>query len=406
MDIPAELPVADPHTNAELQGNLLQDYEHKFEQLPEDRTLSNLCSDAGLKIVEKGQFFISLLNKKDHMTWRIYVESTRCFEAKKHPEWEGGFSETRRSAQSWMWRSVIIQNATVTKSWSNLCFETEQFLGFELWMELTNTWPQRQKPFLLKALSPELKGNLLRRLGHNQSLPWHSLPISVLIRERKLDRQERFLQGCFTVSNMIRLLRHDASIHREDDGAVRFDDIMEEIKAKFDGTSQWPFGTWITSLAQGGEPKKRFQYCLNPNSSKHFLYFRAIQGHAGGSLVDPALEDNVLLPEDFTEKISHVGNASEIHSMIRSGLILGGRSLKRDRQSVLFTAVNPMDDDQSMEEIRCDLDKPRIAPYKNTWRPHQNTVYWWNLNLAQKKGLQFLSNTITRNRSLQHIACD
>ena len=46
----------------------------------------------------------------------------------------------------------------------------------------------------------------------------------------------------------------------------------------------------------------------------------------------------------------------------------------RDRQSVFFTTVNPMDDDQSMEEILCDLDKPRIAPYKNTWRPHQNTV--------------------------------
>ena len=48
-----------------------------------------------------------------------------------------------------------------------------------------------------------------------------------------------------------------------------------------------------------------------------------------------------------------------------------------------------MDDDQSMEEIRCDLDKPSIAPYKYTWRPHQYTVYWCNLDLAQKKGLQF-----------------
>ena len=60
MEIPAEFPIADPHTNAELQGNLLQHCEHKFEQLPEDQKLSKLCSDAGLKIVEKGQFFITL----------------------------------------------------------------------------------------------------------------------------------------------------------------------------------------------------------------------------------------------------------------------------------------------------------------------------------------------------------
>ena len=53
METPTELPIADPHTNAELQGNLLQDYEHKFEQLPEDQKLSNLCCDSGLKIVEK-----------------------------------------------------------------------------------------------------------------------------------------------------------------------------------------------------------------------------------------------------------------------------------------------------------------------------------------------------------------
>ena len=70
------------------------------------------------------------------------------------------------------------------------------------------------------------------------------------------------------------------------------------------------------------------------------------------------------------------------------------------------TAVTPMDDDQNMEEIRCNLDKPRLVPYTSTWRPHQHTVHWCNLKLGQKRGLQFLSNTITRNRSVQHTTCD
>ena len=47
-------------SSAELQGSLLQDYERKFEQLPEDQKLSKLCCDAGWKIVEKGPFFITL----------------------------------------------------------------------------------------------------------------------------------------------------------------------------------------------------------------------------------------------------------------------------------------------------------------------------------------------------------
>ena len=30
---------------------------------------------------------------------------------------------------------------------------------------------------------------------------------------------------------------------------------------------------------------------------------------------------------------------------------------------MVVPAVNPINDDQNMEEIQCDLDKPRIAPY-------------------------------------------
>ena len=80
---------------------------------------------------------------------------------------------------------------------------------------------------------------------------------------------------------MIKLQRHEETTPREDDGAVRFDDLIEKFKGKFVGTSEWTVDAWTTFLARGGGPKKRFQYCLNPNSSKHFLYFRAIQGHSG-----------------------------------------------------------------------------------------------------------------------------
>ena len=66
-------------------------------------------------------------------------------------------------------------------------------------------------------------------------------PILVPVRERKwMDiNPERFRQDCFAVSKaMIRLLQHDQSVPREDDGAVRCDYIMEELKEKFYGASQ------------------------------------------------------------------------------------------------------------------------------------------------------------------------
>ena len=60
MEIPTEPPIADTHTDGKLQGNLLLNYERILEQLSDHQKLPKLCSDAGLKSVEQGQFFITL----------------------------------------------------------------------------------------------------------------------------------------------------------------------------------------------------------------------------------------------------------------------------------------------------------------------------------------------------------
>ena len=109
-------------------------------------------------------------------------------------------------------------------------------------------------------------------------------PLSIPIRDRKLIdfNPETFNQGCFAVSKfMIRLLRHEGTTLREDDGALRIDDLIEKFKVKFVGTSEWTVDAWTAFLAKAGGPKKSFQCCLNPDSSKHFLYFRASQGYSG-----------------------------------------------------------------------------------------------------------------------------
>ena len=118
---------------------------------------------------------------------------------------------------------------------------------------------------------------------------------------------------------------------------------------------------------------------------------RAIQGHSGGALVDPTLQDNVLLPNDCIEHINHVG----LHSIIQSGLIPGSKSLRKDRHAVFFTAVNPMRVDQH-KEVEYDLTNSRITVYKNHWKVHQNTVFGCNLKLARRKGLNLL---LTQDRN-------
>ena len=236
--------------------------------------------------------------------------------------------------------------------------------------------------------------------------------MSIPYRERQwIDIEpKQFSHNCFEVSKyMVRSLRHDESVLREEDRAVRFDDLTEKFNNKFPSTKHLPVSAWITFLAEGGGPKERFKYCLNPILPYNSFTSEAIQGHSGGTLVDPTLQDNVLLPNDFTKFFYHIRNVHDMHSITNSGLIPGGKRLKKDRQSKLFTAVNPMDEHQYSEDAQYDLNKARIAVYSNGWRIHKDSVYWRNLKLAQKRGLQFYqtrSNAIALFNTLLTICIE
>ena len=98
--------------------------------------------------------------------------------------------------------------------------------------------------------------------------------------------------------------------------------------SQFESSPSWSIRTWLDHLQGRGGSKKRFQYCTDPNKSEALLYLRALQGHSGGTQLDPSLQDLVVLPDDFAEYIYHVGNSTNLHSVTRSGLIAGGRDAK------------------------------------------------------------------------------
>ena len=140
--------------------------------------------------------------------------------------------------------------------------------------------------------------------------------------------------------------------------------------------------------------KRRYQYCSD--DSGRILYLRALQGHSGRKIIDPSLQDNVVIPDGFFKYINHVGCAINLHSIINPGLIPGGQSSSK-RQTVFFLPVDPMDKEHKDPET-IDLGAPRVAQYMHkAWKKHQNTVYWVDIKLALKKGLKFYqtrSNTI------------
>ena len=88
------------------------------------------------------------------------------------------------------------------------------------------------------------------------------------------------------------------------------------------------------------------------------------------------------------------------HSITNSRLIQGVQKLSRERQTVFFTAVNPMNKDHR-DPQELDLTTPRLASYKQKWKRHQDTVYWVCIQLAQRTGLKFYQ---TRSNAI--ILCD
>ena len=73
------------------------------------------------------------------------------------------------------------------------------------------------------------------------------------------------------------------------------------------------------------QPQLVNRYCTDP-SGQEILYLRALQGHSGRNPIDPTLQDNVLIPDNFFQYICHIGCAINLHSITNSGLIPGGHN--------------------------------------------------------------------------------
>ena len=144
-------------------------------------------------------------------------------------------------------------------------------------------------------------------------------------------------------------------------------------------------------MAAGGGAKRRYQYCTDVSGI--IVHLRALQGHSGHNLVDPPLQDNVVIQRGFFPHTYHIGCAFNLHSIINNGLIPGGQNSSK-RQTVFFLPIDPRDKEHKDPE-KIDLNVPRHAQYlHNAWKRHQDAVYWVDINFAIKKGLIILQGTL------------
>ena len=168
---------------------------------------------------------------------------------------------------------------------------------------------------------------------------------------------------------VIHLLRHSQQVHREEDGAVHFWRIEENLQNHFPQSIHWSGDRWEVCLAAGGGAKRWFQYCTD--DSEIIIYFRALQGHSRRNLIYPSLQDNVVIPSGFFQYIYHIGCGFNLYSIINSGLIPGGQNSSK-RQTVFFLPIDLRDKSHKDPE-KIDLNVPRHAQYlHNAWKRHQD----------------------------------
>ena len=188
--------------------------------------------------------------------------------------------------------------------------------------------------------------------------------------ERKwidIDPEESSLSAYEMSKKVINLLRHCQTVQREDDGAVQFWRIKNYLRNHFPQNQYWSDDRWKVCLAAGGGSKRRYQYCSDISGT--IVYVRALQGHTGRSLIDPSLQDNVLIETGIFPYIYHVGWTFNLHSFINNGLVLGGQNLSK-RQTVFFLPVDPRDESHRDPE-HIDFSVPRLARYVHSaWKKH------------------------------------
>ena len=145
--------------------------------------------------------------------------------------------------------------------------------------------------------------------------------------------QENLLSLCTRSRRKSSIFFDTQTVQREDDGAVQLWKIKNFLPYQFPQVQHWSDDRWKACLAARGGAKRRYQYCTD--ISGIIVYFRALQGHSGRNLMDPSLQDNVLIGLRIYLYIYHIGSAFNLRSIINNALVLGGQNSSK-RQTVFF----------------------------------------------------------------------
>ena len=397
-EIKAEIPLQ--NENPSHHQVLWQQYIERIESLSPESKVSRFCKEAGfMRVVEVGQYLVI----KDTGNLRQF-RSVACREytlprddpASEAKGWIQGnmrigpVLEVTTSFQHFKYGIEIriwSVNQDNSQSWVRISYGTIKYVvdsnqdNTEILADpQEDQVPQTSIKVVAARSKAKAKPQPRELVGTTATIPMH---------ERRwidIEPSEQNLASYDLSKKVISLLRHNQTLQREQDGAIEFYRIKFYLRNHHSQVQHWSDDRWKACLAAGGGSKRRYQYCSD--DSGRILYLRALQGHSGNNLIDPTLQDNVVIGSGIFHHIYHIGCAFNLHSIINNGLIPGGQDLSR-RQTVFFLPIDPRDTDHKDPE-HIDFSVQRRAQYVHSaWKRHQDAVFWVDIDLAIREGLPF-----------------
>ena len=394
-EINAEVPAHDEEPKDD--HIILQQYFQQVESLSPENRLSKFCKEAGfMRVVEVGQYFVTRnAGEFQHTVACREYTLPRDDKASQPKGWIRGnmriglVLEVTTSFQHFKY-GIEIRIESVNKdnshSWVRISYGTVKYVNDYIKDDTENLAdPQEEEDVPTSSGVVAARSKAKAKPQPRESTGATTIPLSERI-WIDIEPSKQDLESYNLSKKVVNLLRHNQKLHREEDGAIQLYKIKFHLRDHHPQIQNWSDDRWIACLAAGGGSKRRYQYCSDYLGS--IIYLRALQGHSGSNLIDPALQDNVLIGPGIFSYIYHVGSNFNLHSIIGNGLIPGGQNLSR-RQCVFFLPVDPRKEDHKDPEY-IDYSAPRLARYlQNAWKRHQDTVFWVDIDLGIREGLMF-----------------
>ena len=364
-EVQAEVPVHDEDPRNDQI--IWQQYIQQIESLTPENRLSKFCKEAGfMRVVEVGD---NIFVTKDTGDFRQF-QSVACREytlprddqASQPKGWIQGnmrigpVLEVTTSFQHFKYGIEIrikSVNQDDSHSWVRISYGTVKYVIDSIEGNTENPADPQEEESRLQTSSSVVaaRSKAKAKPQPRESTGTTTIPLS----ERvwiDIEPSEQDLDSYDLSKKVINLLRHNQTIHREEDGAIQFYRIKFHLRDHHSQIQNWSDDRWKACLAAGGGSKRRYQYFSDNLGT--IIYLRALQGHSGSNLIDLVLQDNVVIGTGRFPYIYHVGCTFNLHSIINNGLVPGGQNLSR-RRTVFFLLVDPRNESHRDQNILTSL---------------------------------------------------